>query len=134
MNHAAKKLQASSRGETFTSGRIYSSNWIRATLSTAVLPLAFGLFFTSVLPLHAQERQSVSKVAPVYPELARRMHVSGVVVVQLTVSPDGSVADAKIESGHTLLGAAAQDAVKRWRFEPASETTSMTVDVNFAGN
>lgn len=77
-------------------------------------------------------RAIVSKVAPVYPELARRMHVGGVVVVQLTVAPDGSVSDAKVESGHALLGNAAQDAVRRWRFEPASETTSMTVDVNFA--
>lgn len=88
----------------------------------------------SVTAQAGSRRAIVSKVPPVYPELARRMHVSGVVVVQLTVAPDGSVSDAKIESGHTLLGAAAQDAVKRWRFEPATETTSMTVDVNFAGN
>jgi TonB family protein len=77
-------------------------------------------------------RAIVSKVAPVYPELARRMHVSGVVVVQLTVAPDGSVSDSKVESGHALLGSAAQDAVRRWKFEPAAESTSMTVDVNFA--
>ena len=81
----------------------------------------------------ASRRAIVSKVAPVYPELARRMHVSGVVVVQLVVAPDGSVSDAKVESGHALLGTAAQDAVRRWRFEPATETTSMTVDVNFSG-
>jgi TonB family protein len=80
----------------------------------------------------ASRRAIVSKVPPVYPELARRMHVSGVVVVQLVVAPDGSVSDAKVESGHALLGTAAQDAVRRWKFEPATETTSMTVDVNFA--
>jgi TonB family protein len=77
-------------------------------------------------------RTVVSKVAPVYPEIARRMHVGGVVVLQLTVAPDGSVTDAKVESGHALLGSAAQDAVRRWRFEPAPDTTNMTVDVNFA--
>jgi TonB family protein len=49
----------------------------------------------------------------------------------LTVAPDGSVTDAKVESGHALLGNAAQEAVRRWRFEPAADTTSMTVDVNF---
>jgi len=83
--------------------------------------------------LAGSRRAIVSKVAPVYPELARRMHVSGVVVLQLVVAPDGSVSDAKVESGHALLGTAAQDAVRRWRFEPAAETTSMTVDVNFSG-
>ena len=82
--------------------------------------------------LAAGRRTIVSKVAPVYPELARRMHVGGVVVLQLTVAPDGSVTDAKVESGHALLGSAAQEAVRRWRFEPAADTTSMTVDVNFA--
>jgi TonB family protein len=83
--------------------------------------------------LAGSRRAIVSKVPPVYPELARRMHVSGVVVLQLVVAPDGSVSDAKVESGHALLGNAAQDAVRRWRFEPAAETTSMTVDVNFSG-
>jgi TonB family protein len=79
-------------------------------------------------------RTVVSKVSPVYPELARRMHVSGTVVVHLIVAPDGSVSDAKVESGHALLSPAAQEAVKRWKFEPSSETSDMTVDVNFSGN
>jgi TonB family protein len=85
------------------------------------------------MAIASTHRAIVSKVAPTYPELAKRMHVSGVVVVQLTVAPDGSVSDSKVESGHALLGSAAQDAVRRWRFEPAAETTNMTVDVNFAG-
>jgi TonB family protein len=62
------------------------------------------------------------------------MHVSGTVVVHVTVLPDGSVSDTKVESGHALLSPAAQDAVRRWRFEPASETSDLTVDVNFSGN
>lgn len=76
-------------------------------------------------------RRAVTRVPPVYPELARRMHVSGTVVLRLTIQPDGSVSDAKVESGHALLCPAAQDAVKRWKFEPGSDTSDMTVDVNF---
>jgi TonB family protein len=79
-------------------------------------------------------RTVVSKVPPIYPELARRMHVSGTVVVHLVIAPDGSVADAKVESGHALLGPAAQEAVKRWKFEPGPDTSDLTVDVNFSGN
>jgi TonB family protein len=79
-------------------------------------------------------RAVVSKVPPIYPELARRMHVSGTVVLHLVVAPDGSVSDAKVESGHALLGPAAQEAVKRWKFEPSSESSDFTVDVNFSGN
>lgn len=76
-------------------------------------------------------RAIVSRVPPQYPELARRMHVSGTVVVQLTIQPDGSVSDAKVLSGHALLGPAAQQAVKRWKFEPSSDTSDMTIDINF---
>ncbi|MDE1176324.1 MAG: energy transducer TonB [Edaphobacter sp.] len=88
--------------------------------------LIFGTGFA-----HAAARRAVSKVAPIYPELARRMHVSGVVVMHLTIQPDGSVSDAKVESGHALLATAAQNAVKQWKFEPAAVTTDATVDVNF---
>lgn len=76
-------------------------------------------------------RALVTKVAPIYPELARRMHVGGTVVLHLTVQPDGSVSDAKVESGHALLSPAATDAVRRWRFEPGPNTTDQTVDVKF---
>jgi TonB family protein len=100
--------------------------------SLSFLFLLAVLTVGSTMALAGTHRAIVSKVAPVYPELAKRMHVSGTVVVLLTVAPDGSVSDAKVESGHALLGNAAQDAVRRWRFEPASETTSMTVDVSFA--
>lgn len=76
-------------------------------------------------------RTVVSKVPPIYPELARRMHVSGTVVMHLTIQPDGSVSDAKVESGHALLATAAQQAVRQWKFEPGPDTSDVTVDVNF---
>jgi TonB family protein len=76
-------------------------------------------------------RNVVSRVPPAYPELARRMHVTGTVILHLTIQPDGSVSEAKVESGHALLSPAAQEAVKRWKFEPSPDTSDMTVDVNF---
>ncbi|HEX7158719.1 MAG TPA: energy transducer TonB [Edaphobacter sp.] len=95
--------------------------------------LLFGALLSAGPAFSASARRNVvSKVPPTYPELARRMHISGTVVLRLTVQPDGSVSDAKVESGHALLGAAAQDAVKRWKFEPGPDTSDMTVDVNFS--
>ena len=104
--------------------------------SLPILLALLGALAFSSGPAHAASahRAVVSKVPPIYPELARRMHVSGTVVVHLTIAPDGSVSDAKVESGHALLGAAAQEAVKRWKFEPSSDTSDLTVDVNFSGN
>jgi outer membrane biosynthesis protein TonB len=77
-------------------------------------------------------RTVVSRIPPVYPELAGRMHVSGIVVMHLVVQPDGSVSDAKPESGHAQLTPPQNRPVRRWRSEPGPETTDMTVDVSFA--
>lgn len=76
-------------------------------------------------------RAVVTRVSPSYPELARRMHVGGTVVLMVTVQPDGAVAKTKVESGHPLLIAAAEDAVKRWRFEPSPDTSETEIEINF---
>lgn len=76
-------------------------------------------------------RAIVSRVSPVYPELARRMHVGGKVVLLVSVDANGNVSNTKVESGHALLAPAAQDAVRRWHFAPAPEPTESEIDVNF---
>ena len=48
-------------------------------------------------------RKVKSKIPPVYPELARRMNISGVVKVMITVSTNGAVPDAKVVGGHPVL-------------------------------
>src|ERR1700678_3752612 len=76
-------------------------------------------------------RAIVSRVSPTYPELARRMHVSGKVMLLVTVQPDGTVSSTKVESGHALLVQAAQDAVIHWRFAPNPEVSESEIEVNF---
>jgi TonB family protein len=78
------------------------------------------------------QRAIVSRISPAYPELARRMHVSGKVVLLVTIQADGKVSGTKVESGHALLAPAAQDAVSRWRFAPGPEASESEIDVNFA--
>ncbi|MDP9038154.1 MAG: energy transducer TonB [Acidobacteriota bacterium] len=76
----------------------------------------------------AERRPLLLRVRPSYPELARRMHVSGNVVLAVEVRPNGSVGDAHVESGHALLRQAAEEAVRRWRFAPGPATTiSITI-------
>jgi TonB family protein len=79
-------------------------------------------------------RAIVSRVSPSYPELARRMHVSGKVVLLVTIQPDGKVSGTKVQSGHALLAPAAQEAVSHWLFAPGPEASESEVDVNFSGN
>jgi TonB family protein len=103
--------------------------------SSRPLFLAGGLGLCAAAALAAPTpRAIVSRVPPAYPELARRMHVSGKVVLLVSIQPDGKVSSTKVESGHALLAPAAQDAVSRWRFAPGPEASESEVDVNFAAD
>lgn len=60
-------------------------------------------------------------ISPLYPELARRGHVEGVVLLEAIIGADGSVRDVRVlRSAHVLLDPAALEAVRRWRYRPAS--------------
>lgn len=108
--------------------RAKHSRGIAKLLSLALIAMAVSL------PLHAadSERPVKSRVAPVYPEIAKRMHISGVVKVAATVAPDGSVSAAKAVSGSKMLSGAAEDAVHKWKFVSADQESTVEVDINFA--
>ena len=76
-------------------------------------------------------RRAKSKVQPIYPELARKMQISGTVKIEITVATNGTVKDAKIVGGHPVLATAALDAAKKWRFEPAPNESSGIIDFKF---
>lgn len=76
-------------------------------------------------------RKVKSKVAPLYPDLARRMNITGVVKVLITVTTSGTVKDAKLVGGHPVLANAALDAVKKWRFEAAPQESTGIVEFRF---
>ena len=76
-------------------------------------------------------RKIKSRAQPVYPELARRMKLSGSVRLELIIAPDGKVKSAKVLGGHPLLAEAALDAVRRWVYEPGHEQTVQVVDIRF---
>jgi TonB family protein len=95
--------------------------------------IAFALAFVFVLSGRAADERAVkSRVAPVYPEIAKRMRISGVVKLEVTVDPDGKVTDVKPISGNGMLSQAAQDAVRKWRFAPGPAQTVVDLDLNFA--
>ena len=94
---------------------------------------ALALLLAMAIPARAADERAVkSRVAPVYPEIARRMKIAGVVTVQATVDPDGKVTDAKAVSGNRALSPAAEEAVRKWRFAPADATSTVTVEITFA--
>jgi protein TonB len=80
------------------------------------------------------------EVKPMYPQIAKAARVSGAVVLQASISKDGSIQNLKVVSGHPMLVQSALDAVKQWRYkpymlngEPVEVETQITVNFTLAG-
>jgi TonB family protein len=57
-------------------------------------------------------------VEPVYPEAARRAGVSGLVILEVTIDESGEVSRVRSVRAHPMLVPAAEEAVRRSRWEP----------------
>ncbi|MFZ0950712.1 MAG: energy transducer TonB [Candidatus Sulfotelmatobacter sp.] len=77
------------------------------------------------------ERRAIEKVAPVYPELAKRAHIQGAVKLEVVIRPNGGVKSTKVLGGSPTLIDAATDAVRKWKFEAGQDETTEIVQVMF---
>ena len=57
---------------------------------------------------------------PAYPAMAKTEHISGAVAIDALIDASGRVTTMKVISGPTLLQEAAKDALKQWKYEPAT--------------
>lgn len=78
-----------------------------------------------------QARKALFNPTPMYPELARRMHLTGIVKVTLIVGADGLVKDAQFQGGHPVLVEAVQKTVKDWKYAPASSESAIPLEFKF---
>jgi TonB family protein len=91
-----------------------------------------ALLWSMTLPAGAADSRPVKmRVAPVYPEIAKRMRIEGEVRLQATVDAGGNVTEVKEVSGNHVLALAAEDAVRKWKFETGSGDATVIVAVNF---
>jgi len=58
------------------------------------------------------------KTIPAYPPIAKAAGVQGTVVLQATISKSGTIENLRVASGPAMLGQAAMDAVREWRYRP----------------
>ena len=91
-----------------------------------------GTFLPAGLAQNGTDRKVKSRVTPVYPEIARKMGLTGNVKLQLVVAPNGEVKETKVIGGHPILVTAAVEAVKKWKFEPASAESTVMKEFKFA--
>lgn len=76
-------------------------------------------------------RLVITRIVPVYPELAGRLHLAGDVKLRVTVTPDGAAKAMEVLGGNPVLVKAAQDVVPRWKWVPAPHETKETVVLHF---
>lgn len=60
----------------------------------------------------------IKKVAPKYPESARRNHIQGTVLLLAEIGTDGAIHNLVLVSGEPSLAKAAIKAVKQWKYKP----------------
>ena len=74
------------------------------------------------------DRKIERRVQPIYPELAKWMHIGGVVQVAATIAADGTVTEAKSVSGNKMLAPTAEEAIKKWKFAPSDAPSVENID------
>ena len=91
-------------------------------------------------PLHVggdiRPPQKIASAPPSYPALAKAAGVEGTVILEATISEDGTVTNVRVLRSIQLLDGAAMDAVRQWRFTPTllngqPVPVVMTVTVTF---
>lgn len=102
--------------ETAMFGKVKASWLLAAILGAAVCQASTGA---------EPDRKVVNRVKPAYPVLARQMNVAGTVKIEVVIAANGSVKSLKPLGGHPLLIQSASEALKKWRFAPGPETTTI---------
>ncbi len=77
------------------------------------------------------DRKIVTKVVPPYPPFLRNMNIEGVVRADVVVAPDGKVKTVDVRGGHPVLVQSAEDAIRKWKWEPASRESHESVELRF---
>jgi TonB family protein len=84
-----------------------------------------------------QKPKLVKKIAPHYPEEARKEQLSGKVVCSVLITKEGKVTEPEIvESAHEIFNQPVIDAITQWEYEPGTKDDTpvdirITVTVNF---
>src|SRR5215470_2907405 len=107
------------KGKPVSSVRPHVPNVPLCLYAGTVLLLLGVLIIVAVSPAQESSRRVISRSAPTYPELAKKMHLSGKVRIEVEVNPAGAVTWAKMAGGNPVFENSAVEAVKQWKFGPA---------------
>ncbi|HVS90292.1 MAG TPA: energy transducer TonB [Candidatus Acidoferrum sp.] len=110
------------------------SKWTGMVLTAVTASILLGTVgFAQSGTTDEGKRKVKTRISPIYPELAKRMSVTGKVKIEVVITPDGRVKSTRVVGGHPLLVQACQDAVKEWKFTAANEESTQLVEFEFHG-
>ena len=90
---------------------------VESTYATAMMYQMTSASMAHVPP-NVMAGNRISGMTPQYPAVAKAAHIEGVVVLQATISRQGTIEKLQVLSGPPLLVQAALDAVKTWQYRP----------------
>lgn len=105
--------------------------------------LAVFCLGTASIPLPSQAQQSapapskrkvIKNVTPDYPKIARGARLTGSVRMLASVTPDGNVRSVKVIGGSPIFVQVSIEAVEKWRWERASDSSEELVQLKFGNN
>ncbi len=69
----------------------------------------------------SEKPEVIKRVEPVYPELARKAGIEGMVVVKVLIGTKGDVEKVEVVKSHPMLDEAAVAAAKQFKFKPGKQ-------------
>lgn len=91
-------------------------------ITVVILALAFASYvLTQAVKSRASsadQLEVVTAVSPLYPPVAKAGLITDDVVVEGSVHPSGVFITTRVVQGHKVFHKAAEEAARRWRFEP----------------
>ena len=79
-----------------------------------------------VMSTDAAMSLATKRVVPVYPVVAKQLHITGESDVKVVVDESGSVTDAKVVKGNAMFTSASVAAAKAWKFTPLTKDGTVT--------
>lgn len=104
----------------------------RFSHARAALYLALTLtFLPAALVPQENEPRVLKKVLPAYPDILKRMGVSGTVRVKVTIGADGLVKDVEARGGNAIFIDSVAAAVRNWKYVPGERQRTADITVTF---
>ena len=83
-------------------------------------------------PETMSEPRVTQKVAPKYPEEAKKEKVQGTVILDAVIAEDGGIRETRVVQGEDgRLVEAARTAVDQWRYEPVRDANGQPMELIF---